>query len=326
MKLLRALLLLLIFSVAVAANPLFTYSISNDIIAGTVNQQKLTLEIEGDGGIAPNLSYISIIGDSMDVKFDAVLSGPEVLVLDNGTTGPAGGIIGNHDPSDPPPPTVPVGSPEDQFGDQHWSSPFSPVATSDASLGITTTAIWTDTTTLESYIASDASTGVAQWDHITADEADEISYDNGVSGLTAIEVQAAIDELVVDLANSSENDRQTVSAVDSPTTGSLTFVDIPGMTLTTSNSGTLDYLVFFNATVSNSIANRTISIRVIVNGVALPESERDIDLPSSNANTISSTVALKAAVATGQIVKMEWKTSGGTATVNQRTLTFNGAP
>jgi hypothetical protein len=75
------------------ADTTYTYSISQDIVAGAEDSGRLAQEIE-DSSIATALLRIDTSGDVLDVVFADALSAPDKTTLDGNTSDPAGGIIG----------------------------------------------------------------------------------------------------------------------------------------------------------------------------------------------------------------------------------------
>lgn len=85
-----------------------------------------------------------------------------------------------------------------------------PTTAADETLGFDTDHAWIDTSTTPNslYRCLDASTGAAVWAKVYPAEApsvdaDDVAYDNDTSGLAAEDVQAAIDELASEKADSS---------------------------------------------------------------------------------------------------------------------------
>lgn len=72
------------------------YTISSDVIAGSVATQKLHDEIVASS-IATELNGVRVSGDALEITFAAALSAADKTTLDNDTTGPSGGLVGNHD-------------------------------------------------------------------------------------------------------------------------------------------------------------------------------------------------------------------------------------
>lgn len=74
----------------------YEYKISGDFPQGQVNIANLASEISSSA-ITIALDKILTNGDIIDIVFKAPLADNEKLILDNGTTNPAGGLIANHD-------------------------------------------------------------------------------------------------------------------------------------------------------------------------------------------------------------------------------------
>lgn len=81
----------------------YSYSISQDIVAGAVSSDWLTQEIN-DSSIVTELSRIDTFADELAVWFVDALSAAEKTTVDGDSSGPAGGIIGAHDASQWTPP------------------------------------------------------------------------------------------------------------------------------------------------------------------------------------------------------------------------------
>lgn len=74
----------------------FEYTISTDFPMGQINIANLVSEISSSA-ITIALLKITTNDDLVDIVFKAPLSAQEKIILDGGTTGPAGGLIANHD-------------------------------------------------------------------------------------------------------------------------------------------------------------------------------------------------------------------------------------
>ena len=74
----------------------YTYSIANDFPSGKVNTTKLDSEIRASA-ITIALDRIDTAGDVISIVFKDDLSAGDKTILDNDTTGPAGGLIAAHD-------------------------------------------------------------------------------------------------------------------------------------------------------------------------------------------------------------------------------------
>ena len=74
----------------------YVYSLAADMPGGAYNEGKLTAEIDASA-IATALSYIQIAADVLTITFASELSAGDKTILDNDTTGPAGGLLAAHD-------------------------------------------------------------------------------------------------------------------------------------------------------------------------------------------------------------------------------------
>jgi hypothetical protein len=74
----------------------YTYSISADFPSGNVNTTKLDKEIRASA-ITIALNRIDTVGNVLDIVFNDSLPAGDKTILDNDTTGPAGGLIAVHD-------------------------------------------------------------------------------------------------------------------------------------------------------------------------------------------------------------------------------------
>ncbi|OGO71295.1 MAG: hypothetical protein A2Z37_15345 [Chloroflexi bacterium RBG_19FT_COMBO_62_14] len=123
--------------------------------------------------------------------------------------------------------------------------------------------------------------------------------------------------LVVTQVDPSNNTQ--VTATTDATTTSTTFVALAGMSIT---PGAGDYLIWFSGSMEGSLATSTQYASIYVNGVQLSHSERRVFTEGSIPNT-SFPVANHAyvtGVGAGQAIDIRWRTTGGTATMHQRTL------
>jgi hypothetical protein len=78
----------------------YSYTLSTDFPSGQINAEKLENEIYASA-ITRSLNRIDVNtgGDSVDIVFNDALTSGDKTVLDNDTTGPAGGLIAVHDNS-----------------------------------------------------------------------------------------------------------------------------------------------------------------------------------------------------------------------------------
>lgn len=124
----------------------------------------------------------------------------------------------------------------------------------------------------------------------------------------------------VDASCIPEKDVQAVALTDFQSTTDLIFTDMPGMTLTTSNSGTGRYLIFANMQMSQTTSSAQIFVILNLNGVDVPDTQRIIQLESGNLN-IQSIQEFAPSLSNGDTVKIRWKKGGpGSISVSNRRL------
>ena len=114
---------------------------------------------------------------------------------------------------------------------------------------------------------------------------------------------------------------QKIDILSEATTTSTTWVDMPGMTLTTNKLDT--YLIISNITGYTEASKKTLELRVVIDNVADPNSERNYKVTG---NESSITTISRAIVATGKIIKIQWKTNSGPAVkIGNRSLIIYGS-
>ncbi|MBP9813902.1 LamG domain-containing protein [Candidatus Woesebacteria bacterium] len=115
------------------------------------------------------------------------------------------------------------------------------------------------------------------------------------------------------------SDMSQATATDSPTTTSLTDVQLTSMTLT---PGAGDYIVYFSGNMMNSAASDTYA-SIYVAGAQVAHSERDLYTEASFTSTEFPimTQAYVAGVGASDVIEVKWRTTAGTATASPRTLT-----
>lgn len=122
-------------------------------------------------------------------------------------------------------------------------------------------------------------------------------------------------QLVPGITNTEANSTTTA------TTTSTTDVVMTGMTITPV-AGT--YLVWFSASFTNNTGGDTITVSINVGGTQKADSVRTVIPFESgtfgNPQTIPLATQGVVTVNGSQAIAIDWHTSGGTATVNQRTL------
>jgi hypothetical protein len=113
------------------------------------------------------------------------------------------------------------------------------------------------------------------------------------------------------------SDEKNATADD--TTTSVTDVLVNGMTAT---PGAGNYYIWFSGSVEGSGSDTTQYVSIYVNGSQLPHTEREIFTENSIQDTSFpiATHAYVTGVLDGQDIEVHWRTTGGTATMHERTL------
>jgi hypothetical protein len=152
------------------------------------------------------------------------------------------------------------------------------------------------------------------------------AYVTGVGAGQAIEVRwrtsggtATMHERTLVVAQASASSTTQVTATADATTTSASDVGLSGMSIT---PGAGDYLIWFSGSMEGSLATSTQYASIYVNGAQLAHTERRAFTEGSIPNT-SFPVAAHAyvtGVGAGQAIEVRWRTTGGTATMHQRTL------
>lgn len=124
-------------------------------------------------------------------------------------------------------------------------------------------------------------------------------------------------------------DTQLASSVTAVQTSSSTYADLTTMTLTTAAVDTRDYEVNFDGEFSSDRGEQDVSVRLVVDGVAVAASERVLHfstLPypgTTGEKKNGRTFHFAVAVAAAKVVKVQWKVSGGTAHAYNRALSIS---
>ncbi len=117
----------------------------------------------------------------------------------------------------------------------------------------------------------------------------------------------------------SGNPPTQVTATADDTTGSASDVAVAGMTMT---PGAGDYHVFFSGSVEGDTGGTTQFVSLYLNGVQVPHTERQIftegSIPATSFPVASH--ARLTGVAAGQDIDVRFRTTGGTATIHERSL------
>jgi hypothetical protein len=120
------------------------------------------------------------------------------------------------------------------------------------------------------------------------------------------------------VAQASASSTTQVTATADATTTSASDVALSGMSIT---PGAGDYLIWFSGSMESS-ATSTQYASIYVNGAQLGHSERRVFTEGSIPSTSFpvATHAYVTGVGAGQAIEVRWRTTGGTATMHQRTL------
>ena len=164
-----------------------------------------------------------------------------------------------------------------------------PTVNNDNTEGYSVGSKWIDTVAQETYRCLDTSTGAAIW----------------VLDLTAV-------------------DAQNASETTTTSTTSITYVDLDTTTLTTSNTRSTDYHITFSATADLSVPDESMTFIINVDGIDVPETERNLDIRHNGTKINISSNWLAENISNGKIVKIRYKTSSGTLNVYSRVLTIYG--
>ena len=122
-------------------------------------------------------------------------------------------------------------------------------------------------------------------------------------------------------------DLQQATAINVVSETSGTFVDLPDMTLTTANTGAGQYLISFAGEFTVSNSNRTVNTILNVNGVDITVLNFDVGVPSTSSYVvIAFNYVHPSVLASGIVIKVRWRVSGGAATISSRSrvLVING--
>lgn len=121
-------------------------------------------------------------------------------------------------------------------------------------------------------------------------------------------------------------DSQGVGTSDQEDTTSLTFVDVPDLTLTTKNFGENGkYQIEATLFLQHSQANVNIALIISIDGVDVVSSLGNAARSSATGN-FNMTVFAVSVVGSAKIIKARWKTYSGTASVLCRVLKIFGVP
>lgn len=157
------------------------------------------------------------------------------------------------------------------------------------------------------------------------------AYISGVGASDTIEVRwrtdagtATINQRTLTLQKVTAADITQLTSTSSTTTTSATDTQLTTMT---STPGAGDYLVYFSTSLRNSVSDTTQNLSLYNAGSQITHTERQILTENShdvgvNDNFVVSTQAYITSVGASDTVEIRWRTTSGTSTVVQRTLTF----
>jgi hypothetical protein len=86
------------------------------------------------------------------------------------------------------------------------------------------------------------------------------------------------------------------------------------------------YVCIFNGSVNNSNNNKSVSCRIVIDGVVQADSVRTAKQTSGGFDMILSTITCEAGVAANKEIKVQWQVSAFTGSVTGRTLQIIGFP
>ena len=125
-----------------------------------------------------------------------------------------------------------------------------------------------------------------------------------------------------------EVDNQSADSQSQFNTSSGSYVDVTGMTLTTSNTKNLNYMIFFNTGVSHDGESEGLDVQIVVDGVAQAASVRSWEsydgsvLPT--VPRIVSTMVMVDNLANAKVIKVQARSSSDTLNLYNRTLMIRG--
>lgn len=122
------------------------------------------------------------------------------------------------------------------------------------------------------------------------------------------------------------HDRQSVEITGPLTTTSATFVDVPGLSITTKDlSQETKYLFIVTVEVSHNANNSSISLRVTVDGS--PSTGKAVSFGPNSMNTPQTVTFIGSGiVAANSVLQAQWSTPSGTATLNLAQVVIDGIP
>jgi hypothetical protein len=106
---------------------------------------------------------------------------------------------------------------------------------------------------------------------------------------------------------------------------SATYQDITGASVTTVGAKSKAYSIAFTAAVESDTNNKFVAIQLVIDGGAIPGSEREIEFMNAGDPMMISLNHVAALLAPGKVIKVQAKiTAAATVTLNSGTLTIMG--
>ncbi len=122
---------------------------------------------------------------------------------------------------------------------------------------------------------------------------------------------------------SVEIDNQYTGSDSDTSTTSATWVDLDSLTLTTSNTISLKYLVIANFHFDTSSNTAGCSFKLVADGVDIPYSVMHVT-PGSGGDPKNVTLVGHVTLANAKVVKAQYQTDAGTCTVHNRSIVLRG--
>ncbi len=123
------------------------------------------------------------------------------------------------------------------------------------------------------------------------------------------------------------HDRQNIALPGPIITSSITFVPIPNAVITTKDlGGDGIYLGWLSLNIQHSNNNSTVTFQPVINGVNMQERVVNFGPGSAGDPRGRTFIAQSDAVPPGSTILFKWKTSGGTAQINELRMMVDGIP
>jgi hypothetical protein len=200
--------------------------------------------------------------------------------------------------------------------------------------GTITSGVWNGTTIAIANGGTGGTTAISAFNNLSPlntkgdilvyDGSNNIKFPIGANGQTAIADSTKTSGL--SWAN-IKRDVQGYDDATSITTTSTVFIDATNVVLTTNNLGEAGkYKITFNAVVSVSATPILVEFQLVVGGTALVNSRRALTTARANADYTINIELVVSGLNSGTVVKVQWRTASGTATLKEKSLGFIGNP